>query len=142
MAAALERNGDLRVAEYRARIAVADASRQPSVTLDAAPARTRVLAATGAPHVSNVFAAEFMAGYEIDVWGRLANLTEAARAAYAAEQASADAAALSVAASTASGYLNLRGLDAQLELAQATLRLRAQSRDLARRQFDHADFHG
>lgn len=141
VAAALERNGDLRVArarvaEYRARIAVADASRQPSVTLNAAPARTRVLTATGAPHVSYVFAAEFQAGYEIDVWGRLASLTEAARAAYAAEQASADAAALSVAASTASGYLNLRGLDAQLALAHATLRLRAQSRDLARRRFE------
>jgi multidrug efflux system outer membrane protein len=52
------------------------------------------------------------------------------------EQANTDAVALSVAANAASGYLNLRGLDAQLELAQATLKLRERSRDLARRQFE------
>jgi NodT family efflux transporter outer membrane factor (OMF) lipoprotein len=36
----------------------------------------------------------------------------------------------------ASGYLNLRGLDAQLALARATLQSRRQSLDLARRQFE------
>ncbi|SFU37368.1 efflux transporter outer membrane subunit [Pseudoduganella namucuonensis] len=138
---ALERNGDLlvaraRVADYRARTDLARAGQQPAVNVDAAPVRTRALAYNGAPHVTNLFQAEFQASYEIDVWGRLASLTGAARAAYAAEQASADAAALSVAASVASGYLNLRGLDAQLELTQATLKLRGQSRELARRQFE------
>jgi NodT family efflux transporter outer membrane factor (OMF) lipoprotein len=40
-----------------------------------------------------------------------------------------------VAANVASGYLNLRGLDAQLALARATLESRQRSFDLARRQF-------
>jgi NodT family efflux transporter outer membrane factor (OMF) lipoprotein len=44
--------------------------------------------------------------------------------------------ALSVAASTASGYLNLRGLDAQLALARQTLQSRERSLALARRQFE------
>ena len=141
VAAALERNGDLRiararVADYRARVAAAHASQLPGVTASGSPTRTRTLAYNGVPYETNLFQAEIQASYEIDVWGRLANLTDAARAAYAAEQASADAAALSIAASAASGYLNLRGLDAQLELAQATLTLREASRELARRQFE------
>lgn len=141
VAAALEHNGDLRiararVADYRARVAAAHASQLPSVTASGSPTRTRTLAYNGIPYETNLFQAEVQASYEIDVWGRLANLTDAARAAYAAEQASADAAALSIAASAASGYLNLRGLDAQLDLTLATLKLREESRELARRQFE------
>jgi outer membrane protein, multidrug efflux system len=138
---ALANNGDLRIArarvsEYRARLGVAASAQQPSAGVDASPTRTRLLAYNGVPYVTNVYQAEFQASYEIDVWGRLAAQTDAAQASYQAERANADAAALSVAALAASGYLNLRGLDAQLELTQATLKLREQSRALARRQFD------
>ncbi len=139
---ALANNGDLRIArervlDYRARVRAAGAAQNPTLSFDTAPARTRTLSAvTGQPYITNVFAAEFQAAYEVDVWGRLANATEAAAATARAEEANLDAAALSVAGNVASGYLNLRGLDAQLELAQATLELRARSRDLARRQFD------
>lgn len=138
---ALANNGDLRIArarvsEYRARLGVAASAQQPNVSVDASPTRTRLLAYNGVPYVTNVYQAEFQASYEIDVWGRLAAQTDAAQASYQAERANADAAALSVAALAASGYLNLRGLDAQLELTEATLRLREQSRALARRQFD------
>ena len=139
--AALAHNGDLRVArarvaEYRARMAAADANRQPVLGADGGPTRARALAASGAPYVTNVFQAELQASYEIDVWGRLGSLSLVAAASYRAERASADAAALSIAASVASGYLNLRGLDAQLALTEATLRLRGESRELARKQFE------
>ncbi|WP_317202182.1 efflux transporter outer membrane subunit, partial [Janthinobacterium sp.] len=138
---ALAHNGDLRVAaarvaEYRARVAAAGANRQPVLLADGSATRARALAYNGAPYVTNLYQGELQASYEIDVWGRLAKLDEAAAATYRAEQASADAAALAVAASAASGYLNLRGLDAQLELTRATLTLRGQSRALARRQFE------
>ncbi|SFL70440.1 efflux transporter outer membrane subunit [Rugamonas rubra] len=138
---ALAHNGDLRVArarvaEYRARVGVAGAAQRPAVSVNSAPTRVRQLAYNGVPYVTNVYQAEFQASYEIDVWGRLAAQTDAAAAGYHAEQANADAAALAVAASVASGYLNLRGLDAQLELTEATLKLRGQSRALAQRQFE------
>ncbi|WP_332855977.1 efflux transporter outer membrane subunit [Duganella sp. S19_KUP01_CR8] len=141
VAAALEHNGDLRiararVAQYRALVGVAAAGQKANVFVDTAPTRTRQLAYNGVPYVTNVYQAEFQASYEVDVWGRLAALTDAATATYQAEQANADAAALSIAATVASGYLNLRGLDAQLALTEATLKLREESRDLARRQFD------
>lgn len=141
VAAALEHNGDLRiararVAQYRALVGVAAAGQKANVFVDTAPTRTRQLAYNGVPYVTNVYQAEFQASYEVDVWGRLAALTDAATATYQAEQANADAAALSIAATVASGYLNLRGLDAQLALTEATLKLREESRDLAKRQFD------
>ncbi|MFS2139494.1 efflux transporter outer membrane subunit [Duganella sp. Dugasp56] len=141
VAAALEHNGDLRiarsrVAQYRALVGVAAAGQKANVFVDTAPTRTRQLAYNGIPYVTNVYQAEFQASYEVDVWGRLAALTDAATATYQAEQANADAAALSIAATVASGYLNLRGLDAQLALTEATLKLREESRDLAKRQFD------
>ncbi|MYM81263.1 efflux transporter outer membrane subunit [Duganella sp. FT50W] len=137
----LENNGDLRiararVAQYRAQIGVAEAGRKANVSVDSAPSRARQLAYTGAPYVTNIYQAEFQASYEIDVWGRLAALTDAATASYQAEQANADAAALSIAATVATGYLNLRGLDAQLALTEATLKLREQSAALAKKQFD------
>ena len=141
VASALAHNGDLRVAsarvqEYRARLAQAGANRAASLSFDGSPTRTRTLNAFGAPHVTNVFQAEMQASYEIDVWGRLDKLSDAAGESLRAEQASLDAAALSVAASVASAYLNLRGLDAQLALTEATLASRVQSRELARRQFE------
>jgi NodT family efflux transporter outer membrane factor (OMF) lipoprotein len=141
VAKALENNGDLRiararVAQYRALVGVSAAGQKANVIVDSAPTRTRQLAYNGVPYVTNVYQAEFQASYEVDVWGRLAALTDAATATYQSEQANADAAALSIAATAASGYLNLRGLDAQLALTEATLKLREESRDLAKRQFD------
>ena len=141
VAAALEHNGDLRiararVAQYRALLSVAASAQRPELSFDSAPTRTRQLAYNGVPYVTNVYQFEFQASYEIDVWGRLAAQTSGAKATYQSEQANADAAALAIAATVASGYLNLRGLDAQLELTEATLKLREQSRNLAQRQFE------
>jgi NodT family efflux transporter outer membrane factor (OMF) lipoprotein len=138
---ALQGNGDLRVArarvaQYRALVGVTAAGQKANVSVDSAPTRTRQLAWNGVPYVTNVYQAEFQASYEVDVWGRLAALTDAASATYQAEQANADAAALSIAATVATGYLNLRGLDAQLALTEATLKLREESRKLAQKQYE------
>jgi multidrug efflux system outer membrane protein len=126
----------LRLDEYRARVRVADSSAQPALTASVTPARVRQLNAFVQPVDVTSYAGSFQASYEIDVWGKLANATLAARADLQSQQAAADAAALSVAAQAASGYLNLRGLDAQLALAQATLVSRKSSLDLATRQFE------
>jgi len=141
VARVLEHNTDvrlaqLRVAEFRARLASAEANRAPSLGATLTPVRTRTLAYNGVPYITNLFAGEFQAAYEVDLWGRLSHASEAAAQSLAAERANADAAQLSVAALAANGYLQLRGLDAQLELARATLDLREQSRRLAQRQFE------
>lgn len=138
---ALEHNGDLRVArarvaQYRALVGVAAAGQQPVLAADTSATRVRQLSSVGAPYVTNSYQGEVQASYEVDLWGRLAAATDAATATFQSEQANADAVALSIAATVATGYLNLRGLDAQLALTEATLTLREQSRDLAKRQFD------
>jgi NodT family efflux transporter outer membrane factor (OMF) lipoprotein len=141
VAQALAHNGDLRTArarlqEYQARIRVARSASAPSVSVSAGPTRARAIGPLGTPVESTAITGNVQAAYEFDPWGRLEEATQAARFDYAAQRAAADAVALSVAASTASGYLNLRGLDAQLALARQTLQSRAQSLALARRQFE------
>jgi NodT family efflux transporter outer membrane factor (OMF) lipoprotein len=141
VAQALAHNGDLRTArsrlqEYQARVQVAQAAQAPSVTLSAGPTRARAIGPFGTPIESTGVTGNVLAAYELDPFGRLEATTRAARFDYTAQQAAADAVALSVAANTASGYLNLRGLDAQLALARATLQSRRQSLALAQRQFE------
>lgn len=141
VARALAGNTDVRTAqsrlqEYQARIRVAASSQQPSVTIGLTPQRARAIGPFGTPIESTSVQGNIQAAYELDPFGRLQNTTRAAEFDYAAQQAAADATALSVAANTASGYLNLRGLDAQLALARQTLESRQRSLDLARRQFE------
>jgi NodT family efflux transporter outer membrane factor (OMF) lipoprotein len=141
VAQALAHNGDLRTArsrlqEYQARIQAARAAQLPSLTVSAGPTRARAIGPFGTPLESTGVTGNVLAAYELDPFGRLEAGTEAARFDYTTQQAAADTVALSVAANTASGYLNLRGLDAQLALARATLQSRQQSLALARRQFE------
>jgi multidrug efflux system outer membrane protein len=138
---ALAHNGDLRIAasrlqEYRARVTVADSARAPALSAAFTPARARVISAFGTPVEATSLQGNLQASYEVDLFGKLAGTTAAARADLQSQQALADATALSVAANTASGYLNLRGLDAQLALAGATLASRERSLALAKRQFE------
>ena len=138
---ALARNGDVRTArsrlqEYQARLRVAQAAEQPNLNLAVAPGRARAIGPFGTPVESTLFQGNLQASYELDLFGTRAALTEAARSDYEGQQAAAAAAALAVAANTASGYLNLRGLDAQLDLARATLASRQRSLDLAKREFE------
>ena len=141
VAQALASNNDVRTAqarlrEYRARVQVAHAAEEPGLSVGFTPTRARVIGPFGTPIYSTALQGAFQAAYELDPFGRTANLAEAARLDYAAQQAALAATALSVAANTASGYLNLRGLDAQLALARATLASRQRSLELARRQFE------
>jgi NodT family efflux transporter outer membrane factor (OMF) lipoprotein len=140
VAAALNYNGDLRIARervraFRARAAIVHAAQLPVLDAQLQTARTRTLNGAAQPFVTDIYQGGFQASYEIDVWGKLAQAGAAALASYQAEQGNADAVAMSIAAGVADAYLNLRGLDAQLELAMATLGLRAESRELARRGF-------
>ncbi|PUA19853.1 efflux transporter outer membrane subunit [Glaciimonas sp. PCH181] len=135
------RNADLRMAraqvqEYQARVRIAAAGQLPSVTAGFTPGRSRALNAFGTPSDTTVYQGSLQASYEVDLWGRLESLTDATRADYEGQQAAAGATALVVAANVASGYLNLRGLDAQLDLARATLKSRQGSLDLTRKEFE------
>lgn len=138
---ALDNNGDLRIArsrlqEYAARVRIAGSAQQPSLNLSFAPARARTIGPLGQPVEVTSLVGTVQAAYELDLFGRLASTTDAARFDALSQEAALEAAALSVAASTASGYLNLLGLDAQLALARETLASRERSFALARHQFE------
>ncbi|WP_229217302.1 efflux transporter outer membrane subunit [Massilia forsythiae] len=138
---ALASNADIRTAqsrlqEYRARIDVARSALQPALSVGLTPARARAIGPFGTPVEATTLQGNVQASYELDPFGRLAGTLDAARLDLASQQAAADATALAVAANTASGYLNLRGLDAQLALARDTLASRSRSLALARRQFE------
>lgn len=138
---ALARNDDVltarsRLQEYQARLRVARAAELPNLSLGLDPSRSRSIGPFGTPVDTTLFEGNLQASYELDLFGTRAALTDAARVELAGQQAAAAAVALSVAANTASGYLNLRGLDAQLALARATLASRQRSLALARREFE------
>jgi NodT family efflux transporter outer membrane factor (OMF) lipoprotein len=141
VARALAHNGDLRSAqarlqEYRARIRVAQAAEQPQLNANLDAGRAQTIGAFGTPQLSTLIRGGAQASYEIDPFGRTENAIEAARYDLATQQAAFDAAALSVAANVANGYLNLLGLDAQLDLARQTLVTREKSAALARHEFE------
>ena len=134
-------NGDLKIArarlqEYQARIRVADSARLPALNVSLAPTRARSIGPFGTPIESTSLVGAVQASYELDLFGRVAGSVEAARFEALSQEAALEAAALAVAANTASGYLNLLGLDAQLALAKATLASRERSYNLARHQFE------
>lgn len=69
--------------------------------------------------------AGFSLGWELDVWGRLRRLTEAARAEYVASEEARYAVVTTLVADVMETYLALRALDLELEIARRT-------RDVAR----------
>lgn len=76
------------------------------------------------------------ASWEIDLFGGLRRGREAARADLASTLAHADAVRLSIAAETVDAYLQLRGLQARLAVAQGQLQTETQLVDLVRQQSD------
>ncbi|HMO05603.1 MAG TPA: efflux transporter outer membrane subunit [Kiritimatiellia bacterium] len=74
--------------------------------------------------------------YELDVWGRIRRLNEAAKARYLATEEAAEVVRVSLVAGVASTYFQLRSLDRQVEIAEATLVSRSNSLELTRIKFD------
>ncbi len=74
--------------------------------------------------------------YELDIFGRLSNQADAATLGRMGAAAQRDTIKLSVAAATATAYLQLLALDAQLRLLNQTLATRAESLRLQQRRYD------
>ncbi|MDM0027913.1 efflux transporter outer membrane subunit [Variovorax saccharolyticus] len=135
---ALAHNTDLRaaaarVAEARALADVQHAAAWPTLDFGLGGQRSRsISAATGKPYLSSVLQPQFQAAYEVDLWGRVSSLGQAADALVLSSEDTRDSAALSVAATTAASYINLRALDARLEVARQTLAARQSALELAR----------
>jgi outer membrane protein, multidrug efflux system len=76
------------------------------------------------------------ASYEVDVWGKLRRETEAARANLLASEEGRRTVVLTVVASVASAYVQLRALDRQLDIAKATTGTLGEAARLQQTRFD------
>jgi multidrug efflux system outer membrane protein len=88
-------------------------------------------AAKGNPRVSELYRAGFDATWELDLWGRVRRNVEAARATVESVAATRDDVIVSVQAEVAVNYIELRGTQAQLEVATRNATNQAQTLKLA-----------
>lgn len=127
-----------RIEQARAQLGVASAEQLPSVGAGASYAREALsehgkFAALGAPTTpSDFWQLGFDASWEIDLWGRIRRAREGAAATLDSAAYEREATRVSLAAEVARSYLQLRGTQAQLDIAQ-------QNRVVAERTLGLAD---
>ena len=145
IASALENNRDLRTAalrieEARALYNVQSADLLPNVNGTANGVRTRTpgsLTPFNRPLVSSSYQVGLsLASFELDFFGRVRSLNEAALASYLATAEAQRSAQLSLIGEVAKAYLAERGFAEQLSLAQQTLEGRQKAYGLARQRFE------
>ncbi|MBY0575970.1 MAG: efflux transporter outer membrane subunit [Gallionellaceae bacterium] len=145
IAAALENNRDLRIAtariaEARAQYGIQQADRLPNLNLNAG--RNASLTPAGASttgaslHVQRYDVGISLVSFELDFWGRVSSLNEAAKANYLSTEAAQRAFRLSLIADVANAYLSLLELRERTQLAAATVGTRAKTRELVLRRRD------
>ena len=135
IAAALANNRDLRVSMLnievaRAQVGLTRSSEFPTINLQGTHTRE-----TGIQTVDTVGLA--VAGYELDLWGRVRSLTDAALAQLAATSEARKAAQISLVASVANAYYAMAGDQALLDVAEQTLKTRGETLKLVQLRFDN-----
>ena len=141
----LENNRDLRlaalrVAEARAAYGIQRADRLPTVGVGGQATRSRVpgdLNISGQPVTGNQFDAFVgVSSWEVDLWGRVASLEEAALQTYFSSAAAQRAMRLALITEVASAYISLRELDARIGIAKQTVTSREESLRIFKRRTD------
>jgi multidrug efflux system outer membrane protein len=157
IALGLANNRDLRVAaadilEARAQYRAQRADLFPTIAADA-NAQVRHTGSNGATvtsatgnatgttsfggGTSHSYSADIgVSAFELDLFGRVRNLTRAAQEAYFATQAGADATRISLISEIATAWLTMGSDEDQLVLSKQTLQTYQQSVDITRAQFD------
>lgn len=133
---ALNNNSDLQLAlfrmeEARATYGIRRADQFPSFNLNGQGARARQpgdITGLGDSQVNSEYRAEVgLSSWEIDLWGRVRNLKEAAMREFLASAKNQQAIRASLIAEVTRAYLGLRELDERLLLTEATIRSREDS---------------
>lgn len=155
VALALENNRDLlaataRIEQARARYRIEDSRRLPDIVADASAVRTRQPLSVnpaldtgdveGAPDAITFNRFDVGVGvsaFELDFWGRVASLSDAARAEYLATVAAQRAFYLSLIADTATTYYEIVETEEQIALAEATAESRREGLRIAKVRLDN-----
>ena len=93
--------------------------------------------APGTANPQGLNQAAFVASWEIDLWGRIHRQSEAAEANLLATEQARNGVILALVSSVANSYLQLRGLDQQLEISKKTLDVYGQSLKFFELQFKY-----
>ena len=133
---ALDNNRDLRIAvlrmdESRAAYGIRRSEQFPTLGAQAGLDRSRVpadLNLTRQPLLASQYQVGLgMASWEIDFWGRVRSLQDAALETFLGTDAARRAATIALVAQVANGYLSLCELDERIALARQTLASRAET---------------
>ncbi len=147
-AQALERNTDLRAAasrllQARAQLMGSQAGTGPTVGLAASMEELRSSGSTpqaralGNRSISGTqLGARALFAYELDLWGRLGRIVEAADARLAAAQADQAAVALLLSTQIAGTYWQLRGLELEAGIVAMAIRTRQDTQELVSVRFE------
>jgi multidrug efflux system outer membrane protein len=142
---ALKTNRDLRsaafhVEEARAQYGIQRAELLPAIQVGADGMRARTpgdLNVTGKAQIGSQYEAGLnSSAWEIDFWGRVRNLKDAALENYLFTEAARRAVTVSLIADVADSYLRLRELDERVALARKTIATREESFRIFRRRFE------
>jgi multidrug efflux system outer membrane protein len=143
--AALDNNRDLRIAtaridEARALFGIQRADRFPTLNVAAdriASLTPGDLNSTRQPLSQQRYDVNLgITAFELDFWGRVKNLSEAALRSYLTTEEARRAFCLSLIADVADAYLTLQEMDERAALAGETVRTRQEFRDLTNRRRD------
>ncbi len=139
VASALANNRDLRVAALnieraRAMYRIQRADRLPTVGAEASAVFSNP-SAPGGP-VNTLYQVGLGASFELDFFGRVKSLSDAALAEYLATEEAARTAQISLVSGVASAYLAERAYAEQLDLARRSLAAREASHELDRQRFE------
>jgi len=143
---ALEQNYDVRIAaarveEFRAQVGIARVGQLPQISAAADATNSRISAIgrtplpSTTPVIGNDFNGEIDLSYEVDLWGRLSNLTRAARADLLATEFARDTTRIDLVSDVATSYFNLLALDQQLAVTKRTVGTREKFLKMTRAQF-------
>lgn len=142
---ALTNNRDLRVAalrieEARAQYGVQSADLLPNLNATASGSRSRIpgsISPSGVSTVSRSYQVGLgLAAFELDFFGRVRSLNDAALAQYLATEEASRAAHITLIAEVAKAYLAERAFAEQYDLARMTLESRDSSHQLAKQRFE------
>jgi multidrug efflux system outer membrane protein len=146
MLEALTRNEDLeaalaRVREAQASLDVARAAQSPTLDANASAARSKqsevgaLPLPRGVEREASSYRFSLDAGYEVDLWGRLAAGTDAARHRLFATEWARMSIEWSLTARLAEAYFSLGAVDRQIEISEAMRRSRQATLQLRRREY-------
>lgn len=140
---ALRNNRDLRIALLnvevaRAQAGVAAANRWPTVNVGLNASRAPTVTANGDERIVSSYQAGFqITSYELDLFGRLRNSSQAAFANYLASNEAARSAQMSLVAGVASAYLAVQADEELLALTRQTVANRENGLRLMQLMFDN-----